>query len=123
MEKHKAQLLTIFLIVFLLTITIAPAGAVTLSFVDGAYLKANDYTITDQSGTTIANFTGSSTITLISGKSYSVDFKPNGLFDFSKDRPGEFTSLGLTFDFFHQYLAGLIVLAGMIGLIVTYKGR
>lgn len=123
LETNKARLLSLFLIVFLLTITIAPAGAVTLSFVDGAYLKANDYTITDQSGTTITNFTGSSTVTLTAGKSYSVDFKPNGLFDFSAEAPGEFTSLETTFDFFHQNLAGLIVLAGMLGLIVTYKGR
>ena len=88
MEKTKARILSIFLIVFLLTVTIAPAAAVTLSFVDGAYFNANEYTITDQSGIVVSNFTGSSTTTLTPGKSYSINFKPNGLFDLSTEAWG-----------------------------------
>jgi hypothetical protein len=118
MENRK--LLYIFVILFLIITAIAPAAAVTLSFVDEAYLKANDYTITDQAGTTVVNFTGPSTVTLPAGKSYSVNFHPMGLFDFS-ETSGDFSSWGIILDFFRQNLAGLIVLVGIIGIIVTWR--
>jgi len=121
MERQHKSIICIFLIFILAAMVIEPAAAVTVSFVDDAYLKANDYTITDQAGTTIANWSGSSTVTLPEGRSYSVRYNPNGLFDLSKKSPGDFSSIGITMDFFKQYLAGLIVIGAIICMVVYWR--
>lgn len=119
MERSKL-IVCIFLILVLLGI-ISPVSAVTLSFVDNAYMKGNDYLITDNTGTTVANFTGSSSAVLNEGKSYSVLFSPKGLFDLSKEQPTDFGSLTTVVLFVKQYFAGLVIIFGTLAVVILSR--
>ncbi len=123
MERHKTFIVSIFVISLLLSLVIVPVSSVTVEFVDKAYMNNNDYTITDNTGASVTSFNGSTTTTLIPGKSYSVLFKPAGLFDFSDEQDGSFTSLGTTFGFFGNNIAGLICLCGLICFAIMYRGH
>ena len=122
MERTNQIIVCIFIILLLLLL-ILPASAVTIEFVDTAYMKNNDYQITDNTGAAVTSFNGSATVTLVPGKSYSLLFKPTGLFDFSDEKAGSFTSLGTTIGFFGKNIAGLIALGGLIGFAILYRGH
>lgn len=122
MERQTKLIVCIFIILLLLLV-ILPASAVTLEFVDKAYMKNNDYQVTDNTGATVTSFNGSATVTLVPGKSYSLLFSPTGLFDFSDEKVGSFTSLDTTIGFFKNNIAGLIALGGLIGFAILYRGH
>jgi hypothetical protein len=123
MERKRKFIVCIFVILLLGSLVLVPVSAVTVEFVDKAYMKNNDYQVTDNTGAAVTSFNGSATVTLTPGKSYSVLFSPTGLFDFSKEQGGSFTSLGTTLGFFGDNLAGLIVLSGLIAFAVMYRGH
>jgi uncharacterized integral membrane protein len=119
MERQNNRFICIFLILILAVMVIEPTTAVTVSFVDEAYLKANDYNITDQSGTPVSNWTGSHTLTFNPGRSYLVNYKPNGLFDLSKEQSTDYTSIGTILIFLKQNLTGLIIIfMAVIGILL-----
>ncbi len=121
MERTKKFNVCIFALILVLVIHsgMISASAVTVTFVDDAYMKANDYNITDQSGIPVANWTGSHTLTLNPGRSYLVKYNPNGLFDLSKESPNDYTSLETILEFLKQHLAGLIVVfMGILGILL-----
>lgn len=123
MERQRKRIVSIFVILFLVCLVITPVSSVTVEFVDKAYMNNNDYSITDNTGASVTSFNGSTTKTLVAGKSYSVLFKPAGLFDFSDEKDGSFTSLNTTFGFFGDNLAGLIVLGGLCAYAIMYRGH
>jgi len=120
MENIKT-IVSIFLILILIQLVICPVSAVTISFLDNAYMQGNDYVITDNTGSTVANFTGSSSVVLNQGKSYSVQFSPKGLFDISKERPTDFGSLSLLVTFVKTYFAGLIIVFGTLSVVILSR--
>lgn len=122
MERQTKLTVCIFLIIFLIA-AIAPASAASFSFVDSSYLGQNDYTITDNYGTTVANFTGDSTVTLNGGRSYTVNYHPRGLFDFSEQQPGNLTYPVSVIDFLSENLPGIICLAGCLFIAAKWRGH
>lgn len=120
MERTKT-IVCIFLILILVQLIIFPVSAVTLTFLDNAYLQGNDYTIKDNTGSLITNFTGSSSAVLNEGKSYSVLFSPKGLFDLSKEGPNNYSSLGILGAFLQKNVAGLIVIGLVLGIVVMRR--
>jgi maltodextrin utilization protein YvdJ len=121
MERNKT-IVSIFLVLLILVVTvITPISAVTLSFVDKAYMQGNDYVITDNTGSTVANFTGSSSAILNQGKSYSVLFKPNGLFSLAKEGPSDYSSLGKLGTFLLHNASGLIIIGLILGFIALRR--
>ena len=123
MERQNNQIVCIFLILILAAMVIEPTAAVTVSFIDDAYLKANDYNITDQSGIPVANWTGSQTLSFNPGRSYLVNYKPNGLFDISKEQPYDYTSLGTTLFFLKQNIAGLLIIFMGIMILLLWRNK
>ena len=122
MERKNELTLRIFLVILLLTV-ITPVSAASFSFIDGAYLDQNDYTITDNYGTTVTNFTGDATVTLNGGKSYSINFQPRGLFDFSEQQPGNLTYPGSVIGFFKTNIAGVVCLLGILFVAAKWRGH
>ncbi len=122
MERQENRIASIFLI-FLLMSVIVPASAVSVSFVDSSYLEQNDYLITDNYETTVANFTGDSTVTLNGGRSYNIDFRPRGLFDLTEQQPEGLTVFDRVFPFLSQNLAALIVLFAVLFVAAKWRGH
>ena len=121
MERNKT-IVSIFLVLVLVELIVAcPVSAVTVSFLDNAYMNGNDYVITDNTGVTVANFSGSSSAVLDQGKSYSVVFSPRGLFDITKEQPTDFGSLSLLVNFVKTYFAGLVILFGTLSVVILSR--
>lgn len=116
-EKTKPVLC--ILILFLLC---GSVSALDLDIIDKSYLQKNEFVITDQDGIVVANFTGDNSLTLPQGKSYFIDFRPIGVFDFGENLPGDpffFGAIG-NFIWREKQLAGLIALAGLVLLIGAF---
>jgi len=111
----------ITLCIFIISLLVGSVSALTLDIVDKSYLQKNEFTITDQNGERVANFTGDKTITLPQGKAYFIDYQPVGLFDFGTEVKGDPFYLNLILGFFLQpkVLAGLIALCGLV--IILWK--
>lgn len=122
MERSNTFIASIFLI-FLLMTAVVPASAATFSFIDSSYLDHNDYLIKDNDGLTVANFTGDTTVTLNGGRSYTIDFRPRGLFDFSDQQPGKLTYPSDIITFFRSNLAGVVCLLGILFIAASWRGH
>lgn len=119
--ENKKSIVSVFIIIVLVQL-VSPVSAVTVTVLDNAYLQGNGYTIIDNTGVTAANFTGSSTVSLNAGKSYTINIKPHGLFDIANESPTDYSGLSVFGGFLKQYIAGLIVIF-MLLLMLGSRGK
>jgi hypothetical protein len=112
MDQNRKTVLCIFTLLLLCV----SVSALDLDIVDKSYLQKNEFVITDQDGDVVANFTGDHSVSLPQGKSYFIDFKPAGLFDFGDNLPSDPFFLNTIAGFFlrDKMLAGLIALVGLL---------
>jgi hypothetical protein len=124
MEKKESVILTILLLfLILISLIAAPVSALTLSFVDSAYLKNNNYVVTDQNGDPITNFNGSHNLVLTPGKSYTVSYQPIGVLDLKKSPPGDWSFLSTALTSMQGHLTELIVFAFFCLLVFLWRPK
>lgn len=115
--KHKILILAFGLLLLI----ISTVSAATISIVDDSYLGQNQFTITDQNGIELTNFTGPGPeVTLPQGKSYSLGYEPRGLFDLADETASTWPSMAKTLAFADKNIAGILAVLGVVVCVGIY---